>query len=100
MVARKVGAFHDDLVAGGDQGLAKQIQRLLAAGGDDQLSAATSVAPLLPMKAAQLLAQRVVAFGGAVLQRGAGFVVQGLGCWPLSCRPRQTWRCQESRRQS
>lgn len=69
--------LHDHLVAGVDQGLADQVERLLAAGGDDQLVRRHDSA-LGRHEGAELLAQRLVAFGGAVLQRRAGLFAQGL----------------------
>ena len=65
-------AFHNHLVAGRDQRFAQQIQRLLAAGGDDQLLGGHIGGPLAGHEGRELLTQRLVAFGGTVLQCRAG----------------------------
>src|SRR6218665_3032653 len=72
------GAFDDDFVAGVDQRLAQQVQRLLAAGGDDQVLGADVQGGLAGHEGGQLLAQRLVALGGAVLQGRAGVLLQRL----------------------
>ncbi len=75
---QKGGRLHDHLVARRDHGLADQVQRLLAAGGDDQAfrcdrgASATACPALVGHKGADALAQRLVALGGAVLQHRAG----------------------------
>ena len=73
---QKRRAFHDHLVTGTDQGLAQQVQRLLAAGGDDEVLGCHALRALAGHELAELLTQRLVALGGAVLQRGAGLLVQ------------------------
>ena len=70
------GAFHNDLVAGADQGLAQQVQRLLAAGRDDEVVGSHVLAALAGHEACKLFAQRSMAFGGAVLQCGASLFGQ------------------------
>jgi hypothetical protein len=75
---QKGGAFHNHLVAGVDEGFAQQVQRLLAAGGDDQPVGLQALDALAGHEGGQLFAQRVVALGGAVLQRGAGLFSQRL----------------------
>ena len=72
------GAFHDHLAARVDQGLAQQIQRLLAAGGDDQVGRGHALGAFADHELGQLLAQRVVALSGAVLQGRAGLLAQRL----------------------
>ena len=70
------GAFDDDLVAGADQGLAQQVQRLLAARGHDQLLGGQGRA-LAVHESGDLLAQRAVTFGGTVLQGRTWLLRQG-----------------------
>ena len=70
--------LHDGLAARIDQALAQQIERLLAAGGDDQLVGGHIFGALGLHELRQLLAQRLVALGGAVLQRGPGLGGQRL----------------------
>ena len=69
-------AFDDHLVAGGNEGLAQQIQRLLAAGGDDQVLGRHALVALAGHESGELFAQRVVALGRAVLQGAPGFFGQ------------------------
>ena len=76
MVAKKVGAFHDHLVARADHGLAQQVQRLLTAGGDDKVFGNQVLHALSLHKGSQLFAQRIVAFGSAILQCGTRFMGQ------------------------
>ncbi|OQB99288.1 MAG: hypothetical protein BWX79_03175 [Alphaproteobacteria bacterium ADurb.Bin100] len=66
------GALDDDLVTGGNQRLAQQVQRLLAAGGDDEVLGCHGGAALARHEGGELLSQRAVALGGTVLQRAAG----------------------------
>ena len=70
--------FDDHLVARVDQRLAQQVQRLLAAGGDDQLLGRQIGHALARHERGQLLAQGVVALGRTVLQRRARLFSQGL----------------------
>ena len=79
---QKRGGFDDDLVARRNQCFADQIERLLAAGGDDQ-TLRRHLGPLVGHEPAQCLAQWAVALGGAILQDRAGVVVQhGGGGFP------------------
>ena len=75
---QKCRAFDDYFVARRNHGFAKQVKRLLAAGGDDQFVGRNGGA-LAGHKGAELLAQRLKAFSGAVLQRSAGVFAQGFG---------------------
>ena len=68
---QKSGAFHNDLVTGADHGLAQQVQALLAAGGNYHLFRRQVFDTFGFHERGQLLAQRVVAFSGTVLQRGS-----------------------------
>ena len=71
---QKSRAFNDDFAARLGQCFAHQVQRLLAAGGDDELIGADGRAPALHERG-QLLAQRGQPFGRPVffapLQKGA-----------------------------
>jgi hypothetical protein len=62
--------LHDHLVAGGNHRLADEVQRLLAAGGDDQ-PVGRNGGSLGPHETADACAQRLVTFGGAILQHRA-----------------------------
>ena len=63
-----MGASSEDAVAAIDQQLADQIERLLRAGGDEDIVGAGDDA-VAGKVAGNHLAQRLIAFGGAVLQR-------------------------------
>ena len=72
----KCGAFNNHLVAGADHGFAQQVQRLLAAGRDDQALRCQIFHALAGHEDGDLFAQRVVALGSTVLQCCAGFLAE------------------------
>ena len=76
---QKGRAFNDDLVTLIQHGLAQQVQRLLAAGGDDELLRSHIRHTLAGHECGQLLAQRLVALSRTVLQRSARLFLQRLG---------------------
>ena len=70
-----MGSSVSTLVAGVEQQLADQVQRLLRAGGDEHV-VGRDLDPVARHVPHQQLAQREVALGGAVLQRGAAVLAR------------------------
>ena len=76
---QKSGAFDQRHIVGVEQSFGNQIERLLAAGGDNQTFGTQPFHTFAGHKRRELFAQRVVAFGGTVLQRSTGLFAQGFG---------------------
>ena len=74
---QKGGPFHNDFVARADHGFANEVQRLLAACGHNQLFGFNILHALLPHEMRQLIAQRAIAFCGAILKCGTWLLRQG-----------------------
>ena len=75
---QKSGRFHQGHIVGVKQGFGDQIQGLLASGGDNQTFRRQVFNAFGGHECSQLFAQRVVAFGGAVLQGSTGFLRERL----------------------
>ena len=76
---QKRGRFDQGHIAGVEQGFGDQVQRLLAACGDNQAFWVEVFHTLGSHEGRELFAQRVVAFGRTVLQGSTGFFGQCAG---------------------
>ena len=75
---QKGGGLDDHRVLRVEHGFANQVQRLLAAGGDDQSLRAQTRHTFAGHELAQLFAQGRVAFGRAILQGRSGLMGQDM----------------------